>query len=300
MQELVILSGKGGTGKTSITSAFASLAENSVFCDADVDAADLHLILHPEIKLTSDFTGGYEAKINAERCSQCGDCVSVCRFKAIKDTFEIDPFECEGCGVCVDLCPVNAIDFTETVCGQWHTSDTRFGPMVHAQLGIGQENSGKLVSLVRQEAKKIAQKNKKDLILTDGPPGIGCPVIAAIGQATAVLIVTEPSISGLHDFQRICELCRHFKLPAAVCVNKYDLNPDMTKKIEAFAAGKGIPVAGKIPFDSIFVESMVQVKNIFETARHSQACMAVREIWKQLLSFSALNQHQPEKLTHFL
>ena len=216
MRELVILSGKGGTGKTSVTAAFASLARNMVLCDADVDAADLHLILSPDFKKTMEFKGGHEAVINPDLCTQCGRCIEVCRFGAVKDSFEIDPIDCEGCGVCVDLCPEKAIDFPEIVCGEWYISDTRFGPMVHARLGIAQENSGKLVSLIRGEAKKLAAKNNLDLILTDGPPGIGCPVIASIGQATAVLIVAEPTVSGLHDMERVGQLSKHFNIPAMV------------------------------------------------------------------------------------
>ncbi len=289
MKELVILSGKGGTGKTSITSAFAFLAENAVLCDADVDAADLHLILHPDIKKTSDFKGGHEAIINHDKCSQCGQCIEVCRFNAISDSFEIKPFECEGCGVCVDLCPEQAIDFPETICGQWFLSDTRFGPMVHARLGIGQENSGKLVSLVRQEAKKIADEKNLALILTDGPPGIGCPVIASLGQATAVLIIAEPTISGIHDMERVGTLCNHFNIPAMVCINKFDLNRKQTQKIEILAEKRDIAVVGKISFDQIFTESMIQKKTIFETTNTSQVKSQIRQTWKNILSLPAFN-----------
>jgi MinD superfamily P-loop ATPase len=289
MKELVILSGKGGTAKTSITSAFAFLAENAVLCDADVDAADLHLILHPDIKKTSDFKGGHEAIINHDKCSQCGQCIEVCRFNAINDSFEIRPFECEGCGVCVDLCPEQAIDFPETICGQWFISDTRFGPMVHARLGIGQENSGKLVSLVRQEAKRIADEKNLALILTDGPPGIGCPVIASIGQATAVLIIAEPTISGIHDMERVGTLCDHFNIPAMVCINKFDLNRKQTQKIEILAEKRDIAVVGNISFDRIFTESMIQIKTIFETTNPSQVKNQVRQTWKNILSLPAFN-----------
>lgn len=284
MRELVVLSGKGGTGKTSITAAFASLAKNMVLCDADVDAADLHLILEPDFKIKSDFQGGNEAIINKDKCTECGRCIEVCRFDAVKDTFEIDHIECEGCGVCVDLCPEQAIDFPKSLCGQWYISDTRFGPMVHAKLGIAQENSGKLVALVRQEAKKIAIKQNLDLILTDGPPGIGCPVIASIGQATAILIIAEPTVSGLHDMERVGELSRHFNIPAMVCINKYDLNFDQTKKIEELAQKDGIAVVGKIPFDRIFTEAMIQAKTIFEFNKDSQASIKVRQIWDKILS----------------
>ena len=289
MRELVILSGKGGTGKTSITAAFASLAENMVLCDADVDAADLHLILEPDFKKTSDFIGGNEAVINPDKCTQCGRCIEVCRFDAVKDTFEIDPIECEGCGVCVDLCPEQTIDFPEVVCGQWYLSDTRFGPMVHARLGIAQENSGKLVALVRQEAKKIAEEKNLDLILTDGPPGIGCPVIASIGQATAILIIAEPTVSGLHDMERVGQLSKHFNIPAMVCINKYDLNTDQTKKIEDLAKETNIAIVGKISFDQTFTESMIQAETIFEYNNNSQASIEVRQVWDNILSLPAFN-----------
>ncbi len=284
MRELVILSGKGGTGKTSITAAFASLAENIVLCDADVDAADLHLILKPDVKESSNFKGGHEAIINPDKCTQCGQCIELCRFGAIRDNFTVDPIECEGCGVCVDLCPEQAIDFPETICGQWYISGTRFGPMVHARLGIAQENSGKLVSLVRQEAKKIAEQENSDLILTDGPPGIGCPVIASIGQATAILIITEPTVSGRHDMERVRLLSKHFNMPAMVCINKYDLNLVQTQNIEILARDNDIPVVGKIPFDQTFTKAMIQAQTIFEYDNDSQASIEVRQIWEKILS----------------
>jgi len=289
MRELVILSGKGGTGKTSITAAFASLAENMVMCDADVDAADLHLILNPDFNKTSDFKGGNEAVINPDKCTECGKCIEVCRFDAISDTFKVDPIECEGCGVCFDLCPEEAIDFPEVICGQWHISNTRFGPMVHARLGIAQENSGKLVSLVRQEARKIAQKKDLDMILTDGPPGVGCPVIASIGQATAILIVAEPTVSGLHDMERVGELSRHFNIPAMVLINKFDLNLDQTKKIEKLAQESSIKIVGKIPFDETFTHAMIQAKTIFEYSNDSQASIDIRKIWNTIIAMPEFN-----------
>jgi MinD superfamily P-loop ATPase len=191
--------------------------------------------------------------------------------------------------VCVDLCPEQAIDFPEVVCGQWFVSGTRFGPMVHARLGIAQENSGKLVALVRQEAKKLAEKNNLDLILTDGPPGIGCPVIASIGQASAVLIIAEPTVSGFHDMERVGQLTRHFKIPAMVCINKYDLNPDQTRKIEDLARANHIAIAGKISFDQTFTESMVQAKTIFEYNKDSQACKEVRKVWDTVVTLPEFN-----------
>ena len=213
MKELIVISGKGGTGKTSLMAAFASLAENKVLCDADVDAADLHLIMAPEVRERRDFQSGNTAVIDQDKCTECGQCLDLCRWNAISNDFEVNAIACEGCGVCVYFCPEKAIDFPENTCGEWFVSDTRFGPMVHARLGIAEENSGKLVTLVRQQAGKLAEAKNLDLILTDGPPGVGCPVIASVGGATAVLIVTEPTVSGVHDMQRVAQLAAHFKFP---------------------------------------------------------------------------------------
>jgi MinD superfamily P-loop ATPase len=284
VKELVIISGKGGTGKTSITGAFAFLASNMVMCDADVDASDLHLILNPVILKTENFIAGHEAIIRQDKCTQCGKCIELCRFGAVKENFEIDTIECEGCGVCVDLCPEGAVDFPETICGQWYISDTRFGPMVHARLGIAQENSGKLISLIRGEAKKLAEKNKHELILTDGPPGTGCPVIASISQATAVLVITEPTVSGIHDLERVRELTAHFHIPTMLCINKYDLDCDQTRKIEEIAKTANLPVVGKIAFDPVFTEAMIRAQTIFEYKPESQACTEVRQVWDRVLS----------------
>jgi len=289
MRELVILSGKGGTGKTSITAAFASFTNHMILCDADVDAADLHLLMAPDIQQKTDFQGGNVAVIIPDKCTSCGLCIELCRFDAVKDTFEIDPIDCEGCGVCYDLCPKKAIEFPIKTCGEWYISNTRFGPMVHARLGIAQENSGRLVALVRQEARKIVQKKNMDLILTDGPPGIGCPVIASMGQANAILIVSEPTVSGIHDLARVGQLAAHFKIPAMVCVNKYDLNLDQTQAIKNLAKEKNIFFAGQIPFDKTFTESMIQGKNIIETDETSQVSLAVKTIWKNVMTRPAMN-----------
>ena len=199
MKELVIISGKGGTGKTSMVSAIASLARNKVLCDSDVDAADLHLIMAPSVIKSEIFKGGCEAAIDKDKCVECGLCRDLCRYGAINEDFTVDSIECEGCGVCYYFCPEKAITFEQKTCGEWFISDTRHGPMVHARLGIAEENSGKLVTLVRKEAKKLAEEKGMDLIITDGAPGVGCPVIASIGGASAVLIVTEPTVSGVHD-----------------------------------------------------------------------------------------------------
>ncbi|MBW2515189.1 MAG: ATP-binding protein [Deltaproteobacteria bacterium] len=284
MKELIVISGKGGTGKTSIVAAFASLAERKVLCDADVDAADLHLILNPHIFKRADFKSGHTADIDRNKCTQCGVCLDLCRFEAIGDDFNVNPLDCEGCGVCVYFCPEKAIDFPENTCGEWFISNTRFGPLVHARLGIAEENSGKLVTLVRQESKRLADEQNLDLILTDGPPGVGCPVIASIGGASAVLIVTEPSLSGIHDMQRVVALASHFNVPAMVCVNKYDLNPDLTADIEAFAREKGLTCLGRIPFDPAFTEAMVRGQTILESNSNSKAGSAVMQVWRKLSS----------------
>lgn len=290
MRELVILSGKGGTGKTTLTAAFASIIENRILCDADVDAADLHLLMAPDIKQTTDFLGGGLAVINPDKCTQCGICIDLCRFDAIKENFEVDAIECEGCGVCVDFCPEQAIDFPVQTCGQWYISDTRFGPMVHARLGIAEENSGKLVALIRHEAKNLAEEKNLDLMITDGPPGIGCPVIASVGGATAMLIVTEPTVSGSHDMARVADLAAHFKIPAMICVNKFDLNPDQAHAIENLAEEKNITVLGRIPFDPAFTESMVQGKTIFEYSENSEASRMIKRIWDEIIASPVMNK----------
>ncbi|MCG2829509.1 MAG: P-loop NTPase [Desulfobacteraceae bacterium] len=283
MKELIIISGKGGTGKTSLMAAFAYLAENKVLCDADVDAADLHLVTAPDIIEKHDFQGGHKAVINKDKCTECGLCIDLCKWEAISETLEVNSIECEGCGVCVYFCPEKAIDFPLNTCGEWYISDTRFGPLVHARLGIAEENSGRLVALVRNEAKKLAEEKRLELILTDGPPGIGCPVIASIGGATAVLIVTEPTVSGEHDMQRVVQLANHFRVMAFLCVNKFDLNNDLTDEIEKFAEEKGLTCLGHIPFDQTFTKAMVQGQTIFEYDSDSPSAQAVRKIWASLL-----------------
>jgi len=281
MKELVIISGKGGTGKTSLMAAFASLAKNKVLCDADVDAADLHLITAPRLQERHDFQGGHTAIINQDKCTLCGVCQDLCKWDAVSDEFEIDSIECEGCGVCFYLCPEKAIDFPLNICGEWFISDTPFGPMVHARLGIAEENSGKLVSLVRKKAKEIAEEKNLGFILTDGPPGVGCPVIASVGGASGVLIVTEPTVSGKHDMERVVQLAAHFKVPAMVCVNKFDLNLDQTHAVEEFAKKNNVSFLGRIPFDPIFTKAMVQGQNIFDYDTESETGQVVKEIWEK-------------------
>ena len=247
-----------------------------------MDAADLHLIMDPEIKEHHDFESGRTAIINQDKCTECGLCRDLCRWDAISEDFVVDSIKCEGCGVCYYFCPEKAIDFPLNTCGEWYLSETRFGPMAHARLGIAEENSGKLVTLIRQEGKKLAEKNNLDLLLTDGPPGIGCPVIASMGGATAVLIVTEPTVSGRHDMERVAELAAFFKIPAMMCVNKFDLNPGQGEAIEAFARERNVSVIGRVPFDPAFTKAMVQGKTIVEFDGQSEGCVAVKSIWETL------------------
>jgi MinD superfamily P-loop ATPase len=292
MRELVIISGKGGTGKTSLTAAFAALAaqtSNSILCDADVDAADLHLLMQPQVRQRTDFMGGSKAVINPDLCTGCGTCRNLCRFGAITEAFAVDPIRCEGCGVCVDFCPVSTIDFPVQRCGEWYISDTRFGPMVHARLGIAEENSGKLVSLVRKETRQLAEEGGCDLILTDGPPGIGCPVIAAIGGATALIIVVEPTVSGIHDMERVLDLAAHFRVPGMVCVNKFDLNVEMTETIEALAARRNVTLLGRVPFDPVFTRSMVAGTTLFEYGEETPTHQTVRQIWEKIINSPSMN-----------
>jgi MinD superfamily P-loop ATPase len=274
MKELVVISGKGGTGKTSIVASFAGLVKNAVFADCDVDAADLHLVLEPKIKQKSNFTGGKRASIIAEKCSGCGKCQELCRFDAIHlngegndvidKNFTIDPIACDGCKVCVEFCPVGAIEFNESVNGQWFISDTRFGPMVHAKLGIAEENSGKLVTLIRKEAKRIAAEEEKNLIIVDGSPGIGCPVIASITGADMVLIITEPTLSGMHDLGRVADLAARFGIPTLLCINKWDLNQEITTQIAEEAENRGIKLAGKIQYDKAFTKAQIMKATVIE------------------------------------
>ncbi len=290
MKELVVISGKGGTGKTCILAAFASLAEDKVLCDADVDAADLHLITDPKVQERYDFEAGHTAIIDLDKCSECGICRDLCRWDAISEDFRVNPIRCEGCGVCVYFCPEEAIDFPLNTCGEWFLSDTRFGPMVHARLGIAEENSGKLVTLVRQEAKKLSEQKHLDLILTDGPPGVGCPVIASIGGASAALIVTEPTVSGKHDMIRVAQLAAHFKVPGMICVNKFDLNPAEARIIEDVARERDLTVLKRIPFDPIFTKAMVQGKNVFEYNTNSEAGRVVKQIWEKIGEILGINK----------
>ena len=263
MMQLTVISGKGGTGKTTLTAAFASLAKGKVLADCDVDAADLHLILNPTVKRRESFSGGRSPVVDAEKCTKCGICTEVCRFDAIEDG-EVDLIACDHCGLCVYACPENAITLEEDFNGEWYVSETDYGPMVHARLGMGEENSGKLVTVVRKEASEIAKERNLNLVIIDGPPGIGCPVISSIAGVDLVLVVVEPTLSGIHDMERILGLANHFKIPALACINKYDINLVNTKKIQDYCERNGVEVLGMIPFDSKVIDALVQRKSIVE------------------------------------
>jgi MinD superfamily P-loop ATPase len=264
MKELVVISGKGGTGKTSLTGAFATLEKRIIVADCDVDAADLHLILDPTIRRREKFQGGHKAKIDKKRCIDCDRCRELCRFGAITADYRVEEISCEGCGVCVWNCPVDAISFPHKVDGEWYLSDIRTGSMVHAKLDIAAENSGKLVTLVRKEARRLAEENRLDLILVDGPPGTGCPVIASIGGASMTLVVTEPTVSAIQDMQRVLQLAEHFHVPAAVCINKYDLNQSLTETIEAYCQRQKIEILGSLPFDTAVTRAQVAGMSIVD------------------------------------
>jgi MinD superfamily P-loop ATPase len=277
MREIVVLSGKGGTGKTSIVGSLAALAGDKVLADCDVDAADLYLLLSPSVKQKTEFWSGQVAVIDEEKCTQCGLCQDLCRFDAIKD-FKVDPVSCEGCGFCSHICPDEAITMKENLSGHWFISDTRYGPLVHARLGIAQENSGKLVAQVRQQARKIAEERNLDYIISDGPPGIGCPVISSLSGANVALLVTEPTLSGIHDLERVLGVCRHFGIPAVVCINKYDLNEDNTGKIEGYCTSQGIRVAARIPFDNAVTEAMVRGVPVVEYS-DGRVSREIEKLW---------------------
>lgn len=281
MREILVISGKGGTGKTSLTAAFAHLAENKIICDLDVDAPDLHLLLNPEVKQRGAFMSGALAEIDRESCAACGLCFEMCRFGAISRVdgkYAVQSHHCEGCKVCVAFCPSKAIQWLDRYCGDWSVSETRMGPMVHAQLFPGQENSGKLVSLLKQKARTLAKERGLDLILSDGAPGIGCPVISSLSQTSLAVIVTEPTPSGLHDFERVLGLCEHFRIPAAVLINKYDLNLDLSEQIACHAEGKSVKVLGRLPHFEGVVEAMLACKAVTEMPE-SDFSKAVQDAW---------------------
>ncbi len=286
MKEITILSGKGGTGKTSVTAAIGAVAENAIFCDNDVDAADLHLIYHPTIDETYTFTSGLKATINPEECTRCNICVEYCRFQAIQinknQNLMIDPFKCEGCRLCERVCPSGAIQTEENNNNYWFVSSTRFGKMVHAKMGPGEENSGKLVTQVRKRAKELAKELKSEYIINDGPPGIGCATIASLSGTNQVLIVTEPTKSGLHDVTRLVELIQSFNIPAYAVINKFDINKAVAKQIGEYFKKHYIEVLAELPFDKNMVESMTKGQTIIEYDKNSDISKKITEVWNIL------------------
>jgi len=278
MQEVVVLSGKGGTGKTSIVGSFAALAKSKVLVDCDVDAATLHLLLQPAIWEKHEFWSGQVAVIDVEKCTQCGVCQEHCRFAAIKD-FNVDAISCEGCSFCSHICPAEAITMKENMAGHWFISDTRYGSLVHARLGIAQENSGKLVALVRQQARQMAEKSGVNYIISDGPPGISCPVISSLSGANLALLVTEPTLSGIHDLERVLSVCHHFGVPALVCINKYDINEDNARQIEEFCLSQRVEVAARIPFDNTVTQAMVAGLPVVEYGQNG-ASHQIEALWE--------------------
>ncbi len=316
MKQLVILSGKGGTGKTSVTAVFAHLlatnntAIKAILADADVDAANLELVLAPNVISRESFQGGQFAQIDTDICANCRICAKVCRFDAIGDASQphfhrlalrriaasdtpnapipdapiIDPIACDGCAACVYRCPLDAITMQKQEVGEWYRSESRFGPLFHAHLRPAQENSGRLVTLVKQQARLLALDEGADLVLVDGPPGIGCPVISAASGADLALIVAEPTAAGIHDMSRVLQTTAHFGVEALVCINKADIYPDGAAQIEAFCQEQGVPVVGRIPFDTAVTQAMVQGQPVTQYAPDSPASQALRDVWAQVVA----------------
>jgi MinD superfamily P-loop ATPase len=269
MKEIVFISGKGGTGKTTLAAALAALWNDKIIADCDVDAADMHLLLQPVIRERKDFYSGIIPTIDKDTCIRCDECMDVCTFQAISDNYDIDSIKCEGCGVCYHFCPNQSIQLEERLCGEWYLSDTRFGPMVHARLGIAQENSGKLVTLIKNKARALASERGCHYVLIDGSPGIGCPVISSIGGAALVVIVVEPSLSGMHDMDRVIQLIKHFKIAGGVVINKFDLNPDLSTQIVHKIEQENMHFFGNIHYDPDVIRAMVQRKTVIEYSNNT-------------------------------
>jgi MinD superfamily P-loop ATPase len=281
LRQITVLSGKGGTGKTTLVASLAVLARNVVVTDCDVDAPDLHILLKPEIIEEQEFGSSKEAVIDETKCTECGKCEENCRFNAING-ITVDPFLCEGCGVCAYICPVEAVELKEKLNGHAYISKIKYGFMSHALLNPGEENSGKLVSLVRQNATKITEKEKIDLILNDGPPGIGCPVIASIGGTDLGLVVVEPTLSGIHDMKRALGLLNHFNVKPLICVNKFDINVENTQMIENYCMENDLKLIGKIPFDTAIREALVLGQSPIEHSPKSKASREIYFVWDRI------------------
>ncbi len=284
MKQICVISGKGGTGKTVLTASMAAIVEKKVMADCDVDAADLHLLLHPQVRETHEYSGGVEAFIDPQKCTRCGRCQHECRYGAIKN-FRVLSVACEGCGVCQVVCPDNAVELKDALSGHWYVSDTPYGPMVHAKLGIAAENSGKLVAQVREKARKIAEEQNLDFVVVDGPPGIGCPVLASLTGIDVAAIVTEPTLSGIHDMERVHGVCEHFGIRDVVVINKFDINEDNSDRIEQWCRKKSVPMAGRIRFDRAVTESLVAAKPVVECSKNG-AASDIREVCSRLLELA--------------
>ena len=287
MKQLVVISGKGGTGKTTVVGSLAALAERPVLADCDVDAADLHLLLAPDVEDEGEFAGPVNPVIDADRCTGCGECVERCVFHALtmsdEGVAQLDEIACEGCALCSHVCPAEAVTMQQVIAGRWFVSTTRFGPMAHAKLGVAQENSGKLVTLVRSKASELAEAREAPWLLVDGAPGIGCPVIASLAGADSVLIVTEPTLSGKSDMERVARLADFFKIPALVCVNKWDINEALSRDIEAECEARGHPFVGRIPHDPAVPRSIVEGMPLVEYS-DGPAAQAIRSLWREVVA----------------
>ena len=290
MVELVVISGKGGTGKTTVVGALAFLARDKVLADCDVDAANLHLLLRPKIEEKIPYEGSEIAQIEKSKCLGCGNCVEACRFWAIiseDGVYRVDPLSCEGCGVCFQVCPAGAVSLKPRLSGWIYVSHTDYGPLVHGELLPGEENTGKLVTAVKMRARAIAKDTGAKWLFVDGAPGIGCPVIASLSGAHAVLIVTEPSLSALHDLKRAAELARHFRAKVSVVINKADLAPNLVEKIEMEASEEGLPILGHIPYDETVIRAQAAGRPVVEY-NSGPAARAIQALWQKLSAWIGL------------
>jgi MinD superfamily P-loop ATPase len=293
--EIAIISGKGGTGKSSISAAFATLSERVVLADCDVDAANMFVLFHPEKEEEQVYVSGQKAILDEALCSQCGLCVDACRFDAIdwqQGRVKINELLCDGCWLCAHICPEAAIAMENSDQSRLYAGAFRNGEMVYGRLAPGEENSGRLVSLVREKAKKLSNEKQLETIILDGPPGIGCPVISTITGTDHVVIVTEPSLSGFNDLKRTYELCMQFRVKVWVIINKYDLNEEVTQFIEDYCNRMNITLAGKLPFDRSVVDAMVQCMSIVEYQPQSIISITIQEIFNSILNFNTINTVQ--------